>query len=170
MSTESQRTTPSQENYIEWIFRLSQQGSVSSSQLADKLGVKRSSVTKAIDALTKKGLVAHKPFGCIELTSDGVSLGRAMVRRDECLTELLVKILGMTPEEADPEVHRLEHVLSDSVLARLEVLVDFASLSDAWIKRLHHRINCSMNDSQQSNSFQAGCYIIHQGDPNEKAS
>ncbi len=165
---DSKKTTPSQENYVEWIYRMSAEGPVRPALLAEKLGVKRPSATRAVASLVKKGLVSHKPYGEIVLTPDGEALGRAIVRRDECLTALLVRVLGMEPEQADPEVHRLEHVLSDDVLERLEVLVAFASSSEAWLRRLHLRIANSRLDSSSQGAFQAGRSDIHQGAPSEK--
>lgn len=166
----STNTTPSQENYIEWIYRLSAAGPVRSGQLAEKLGVTRPSATRAIASLVKKRLVIHKPYGEIRLTQEGRNLGRAIVRRDDCLTDLLVTVLGMTPESADPEVHRLEHVLSDDVLPRLEALVNFATSSDAWLRRLHYRIANTSQEPRGTPAFVAGCSGIHQGEPSEKTS
>jgi len=162
------RTTPSEENYVEHIYRLSARGPVRPAQLAESLGVKRSSATRMVASLGKKGLLHHEPYGSIRLTDEGKALGKAIVRRDDCLTELLVTVLGMSSREADPEVHRLEHVLSDEVLARLEVLVHFASSSDAWLKRLHHRIAGATHTRQDAGGFEPGRSDIHQGLPREK--
>jgi hypothetical protein len=49
-------------------------------------------------------------------------------------------VLGLGPTEADAEVNRLEHMVSDPVLARLEVLNAFALSSDGWIRRLQVRL------------------------------
>ena len=95
-------------------------------------------------------------------------MSRAIIRRDNCLTKLLVTVLGMSPETADPEVHRLEHVLSDEVLTRLESLVSFASSSDAWLKRLHYRITRSTSHPRESQGFAVGQSDIHKGLPREK--
>ena len=164
----SKKTTPSEENYIEWIYRLSEEGPVRPAQLAEKMGVKRPSATRMIAALAKKALVHHEPYGEVTLTEEGQALGKAIVRRDECLTELLVTILDMRPDAADPEVHRLEHVLSDEVLARLEVLVSFASSSEAWLRRLHHRIPTAGCKPQKEAGFSAGLSDIHRGLASEK--
>jgi len=162
------RTTPSEENYIEWIYRLSEQGTVRPGQVAERLGVKRPSVTRAIASLAEKALVEHAPYGDIALTDEGRALGRALVRRDDCLTALLVTVLGMSPESADPEVHRLEHVVSDEVLVRLETLVRFACSSRGWLKRLHHRIATAPPTPQDRGAFLAGRSEMHQGMPSEK--
>jgi len=158
------RLTPSQENYLEWIYRTWQSGRpVRVGDLATKLGVKLPSVSRAISQLAKSGLVRHDAYGLIELTESGQAAGRAIVRRDECLTRLLVDVLGMTPEQADPEVHRLEHVLDDDVLHRLEVLVDFATSSEAWIRRLQHRIRLHTETAEGSPEVSVGATSMHAG-------
>ena len=134
-------TSPSEENYLEWIYRFSQKGPVRPKDLAAKLGIKPPSVTKAVSSLVKKGFVRRNSRGALALTDQGKTVGRAVLRRDECLTTLLVEILDMPPGAADREVHRLEHVLSEEVLTRLEALVDFTRSSPAWLKRLHLRID-----------------------------
>jgi DtxR family Mn-dependent transcriptional regulator len=167
---ESIKTTPSQENYIEWIYRLSQKGPVRPAQLAEKLGVTRPSATRAVASLAEKKLVQHKSYGDIRLTEEGKALGRAIVRRDDCLTDLLVTVLGMSPQDAAPEIHRLEHVVSEEVLTRLEVLVRFASSSHAWLKRLRLRIDNAMSRPSSRGAFLAGCHDVHKGDPSKKAA
>jgi DtxR family transcriptional regulator, Mn-dependent transcriptional regulator len=162
------RTTPSEENYLECIYRMSREAPIRPAILAEKIGVSRPSASRAVLSLKKKGLVLHEPYGEIRLTKAGAALGEAIVRRDECLTTLLVDVFGMSPEEADPEVHRLEHVLSDDVLKRLEVLVAFSRTSEAWIRRLQHRIAAVLNDSEEHKPLQAGSSDIHPGNPREK--
>ena len=162
------RTTPSEENYLEWIYRMSQKSPVRPAQLAEKIGVSRPSASRAVTALKKKGLLTHEPYKAIRLTEAGQVLGEAIVRRDECLTSLLVEVLGMSPGDADPEVHRLEHVLSEAVLARLEVLVAFSLSSDAWIKRLRHRVEVAVEERDRPGQVRAGVSDIHPGHPCEK--
>jgi hypothetical protein len=74
----------------------------------------------------------------------------------------------MEPEDAACEVHRLEHGLGEEVLYRLEVLVDFALSSEAWIKRLKHRINHNMNKSRRISGFKIGETLGHGGKKQEK--
>lgn len=165
---QSFHTTPSQENYIEWIYRLSLRGPVRAAQLADKLGIQRSSVTRSVGVLVEKGLVIHESHREISLTESGHRLGQAIVRRDECLTRLLVEVLAVSPEQADPEVHRLEHVISEDLLLRLETLVSFATSSPAWVKRLNHRIQNALASQTNATGIQVGCSPVHPGYSCEK--
>ena len=163
------RTTPSQENYIEHIYRLSTNGPVRQAMLSKKLGIQRASVTKFVGSLVRDGFVCAESAGEIILTDAGKTLAREIIRRDDCLTRFLVEICGMTPEDADPEVHRLEHVLSEDVLIRLEVLVEFAASSEAWLKRLHHRMAIAAKHRELNNdALDVGASTTHPGAPCEK--
>ena len=154
-------TTPAQENYIQAIYRMSGSGSVRPSDLADNLGVRRASVSKFIATLVDKGFVQHESHGIILLTERGSALARAIVRREDCLTGLLVDVCGMSPDQASIEVHRLEHVISEEVLIRLEILVGFASSSDAWLRRLHHRIKAACSEHGGETEIRVGQAQVH---------
>jgi len=161
--------TPSQENYLEWIYRLATQGEVRIGDLVKKLGVSEPSASRAVAGLMKIGLVDHPTYGAVDLTEEGRLAGEAIVRRDECLTRLLVDLLDMDQEEADPEVHRLEHVLGEEVLKRLEILLDFTCSSEAWLKRLHHRIRTSEPVSgKEQKGYRIGETTIHAGKSKER--
>ena len=164
-------TTPSEENYLEWIYRFSQSGPVRPSDIADKLGVKRPSVSRAISSLVRKGMLKDGPRGRLELTLKGEEIGKAVVRRDKCLTALLVDVLGMPAEAADAEVHRLEHVLGDDVLRRMEILISFAKSSPAWLKRLRLRIDQAPPAAgDEEEGYRVGLTPIHSGLQQEKST
>ena len=119
------RLTPSQENYLEHIWHLTARGIVRAKDLADSVGVRLPSVTRAVNKLVDQGLVQHKLYGNIGLTRKGRSTARRIVQRDRCITHFLTYVLNMRPESAASEACRLEHVFGDEVLERLQVLVDF---------------------------------------------
>ena len=162
--------TPSQENYLESIFRSSQDGPVRVKELAAKVGVKEPSVSRAVTGLAKAGLVRHEVYGKIELTDLGMRVGESLARRSDCLDRFLVEILSMPSNEADAELHRLEHVLSDGLLSRLEILVDFAASSPAWVKRLHHRLRNEAHDSEKTAGVRIGAARVHGGSVTDKVS
>lgn len=157
-------TTPAQENYIETIYHLSLRGPVRPGALASTLGVKRASVSKYIGTLVNQGLVNHVLRGDIYLTDQGVELAKSILKRDQCLTRLLVNVCNMTAAEAEPEVHRLEHLISDDVLFRLETLVEFACTSSGWLKRLHLRMEAKQASDTEQHNIRVGSSQVHQGD------
>ncbi len=157
------KLTPSQENYLEWLYRLSLDGPVRMGDLAARLGVKAPSASRAVSGLAGLGLVNHQAYGRIELTTEGGRVGRSLVRRSDCLTKLLVDILGMDATDAVPEVHRLEHVLGREVHSRLEVLVELAGSSPSWVRRLRRRIEQRAEQRDETEVFGIGRTEIHVG-------
>jgi DtxR family Mn-dependent transcriptional regulator len=121
----AQRLTPSQENYLEHIWHLETIRNVRIVDLAVSVGVKSPSVNRAVNKLASQGLVQHKHYGTIELTRKGRATARRIVQRYQCITDFLAHVLKMSPVRAEAEACRLEHVLSDEVLKRLQVVVDF---------------------------------------------
>ena len=163
-------TTPAQEHYVEALYHLSLTGPVRPSLLAENLGVKRASVSKFITTLVEQGLVTHITRGKLSLTEAGIELARSIQRRDRCLSRLLVEVCAMTPEQAKAEAHRLEHFISDDVLARLETLVEFACSSPAWLKRLHLRMAAEQSLPEDRRRITAGMTPVHQGNTKKKSS
>ena len=70
---DSQELTQSLEDYLEAIYDLMQETkSVRCSSIADRLHVKRPSVTNALRALSERGLIVYLPYVPISLTEQGV--------------------------------------------------------------------------------------------------
>lgn len=136
------RLTASQENYLEHILRLGRSAPVRVRDIAEAAGVRLPSVSKAIGRLVDAGLARHEAYGRVEITQRGLRAAELVARRDDCLTHLLVGILGMDPARAAAEVCRLEHSLDSEVLARLETLVEHASsaASAQWRRGLSKRL------------------------------
>jgi DtxR family Mn-dependent transcriptional regulator len=140
MNNMSQRLTPSQENYLENILHLAAKGSVRPVDLAVSVGVKLPSVTRAVNKLALQGLVQHKHYGTIELTPKGRLAARRIVKRDKCITDFLTHVLKMNPDKAEAEACRIEHVLSNEVQIRLQVLIDFFGREADVNQKLHRAI------------------------------
>jgi DtxR family Mn-dependent transcriptional regulator len=155
--------TPSQENYLEAIYELSRGGSVQVKTLADHVGVRRPSVSRAVAELARLRLVDHRAYGDIELTRAGEELGRHLARRSACLRRFLVDVLGMDADEAEAEAHRLEHGVGIEVLSRLEILNEFALSSDAWMRRLAVRLG-RVNSDEPRLPYRLGKASMHAGD------
>ena len=141
--------TPSQENYLEHIWHLSDKGSVRVVDLAEAVGVKRPSVTRAVNNLTALGLVRHEQYGTIEFTDQGYSAARYIAQRDARLKRFLIEVLSLNPQKADKEVCRMEHAVGDEVLRRLDVLVDFVQTNKSVRKKLDQEFRSNQLKNKQ---------------------
>ncbi len=114
------------EDYLEAIHHLqARKGAARSKDIADMLGVTRSSVTGALRALSARKLINYSPYDLVTLTREGEQVAADVVRRHTVLKRFLTQILGMESEQAEQAACGLEHELSDTALQRLGQLVDF---------------------------------------------
>lgn len=162
-----QNLTPSQENYLEHIYHLSRQGPVRVRAIAEAVGVRLPSVTRAVARLAEAGMVTHEVYGTVDITKRGAESARAVQRRDDCLTSLLIDILGIDPDAAKGEVCRLEHVLGSDVLARLEILVRHArsKSSEKWLSSLRRKLQSARKG--EAGEKIVGNVNLHAGKPFE---
>jgi DtxR family Mn-dependent transcriptional regulator len=113
---------PSQsaEDYLEALYRLHLEGEpIRTSAIARALKLSPASVTEMLQHLATKGYLQYRRYKGVSLTAKGVDAATSMVRRRGLLTVFLVDVLGMGPEAALEEAHRMEHALSDEVEQRL---------------------------------------------------
>jgi DtxR family Mn-dependent transcriptional regulator len=111
------------EEYLEVTYKLSLLGEVRPAQLAEALSVSAPTVTSTLRRLETAGLVT-RPGGGVALTDTGRHEALAIVRRHRVAERFLVDALGLPWDAAHEEACRLEHALSERVLAALEVFLD----------------------------------------------
>jgi DtxR family Mn-dependent transcriptional regulator len=126
----------SMEDYVEAIFLIvGEKKAVRAKDIADRLGVKRPSVTNALQALAREGLVIHSPYDVIALTDHGEEVAREVVRRHSALREFLVGVLGVVASEADRMACGIEHAVSRGVASRIAQLTGFMMASPDLMRR-----------------------------------
>jgi DtxR family Mn-dependent transcriptional regulator len=109
------------EDYVKVIYGFTewQDKPITSSQLAQRLGVANSSVSEMVRKLKDQGLVDHKPYSAITLTAAGIRLALSMVRRHRLIETYLVQELGYRWDEVHDEAELLEHAVSDTFIERM---------------------------------------------------
>lgn len=109
------------EDYVKVIYSFTewQDKPITSTQLAQRLGVANSSVSEMVRKLKDQGLVDHQPYSAIRLTADGVRLALLMVRRHRLIETFLVQELGYRWDEVHDEAELLEHAVSDTFIERM---------------------------------------------------
>jgi DtxR family Mn-dependent transcriptional regulator len=116
--------SPAVEDYLKAIYQLSRDGGpVSTSAIADRLGVAAGSVTGMLKRLAEQGLVEHTRYYGARLTAHGAANAVQTIRRHRVLELFLVRILGYTWDRVHEEAERLEHAVSEEMIDRMaEVL------------------------------------------------
>lgn len=114
--------SPSMQNYLKVIWGVEElsDAPVTASLIAERSGLRTSSVSDAVRRLTELGLVEHEPYGSIALTGPGRAYAVAMVRRHRLLETFLVQVLGYGWDEVHDEADVLEHAVSDLLIERVD--------------------------------------------------
>ena len=117
------------ENYLETILILNEKnnGKVKSIDLAKELNFSEPSVSRAVSILKNEGYIKVESSGYLILTEAGMAKAQMIYDRHKTLTKLFSKIANVTPEVAEKDACRIEHVISNETfyglktfLARLE--------------------------------------------------
>ena len=112
----------SAQDYLKAIWKLERTGEMSTTALADALGVSPASATAMLKKLASLGLVVHERYHGATLTPAGERMALEVVRHHRLLELYLMQALGLSWDQVHEEAERLEHHLSD----QLEVHIDRA--------------------------------------------
>ena len=132
------------EDYLEAIFRLSEEGGVARVRdIAGRVGVTVSTVSGALQKLGQMELVNYQPYEVVTLTPKGSEVARRISRQHELLSRLFHEVLGVPAETADADACRLEHGLSretvDRLIAFMEFLEDCPRAGPDWVEHFRER-------------------------------
>ncbi len=102
----------SAENYLETILMLQKRnGTVRSIDIVNELDVTKPSVSVAMKQLRENGYIEMDKIGHITLCEKGLEIAERMYERHTLLSQWLIA-LGVSPETAQEDACRIEHVLS----------------------------------------------------------
>ena len=108
----------SQEDYLEAILVIRRlRGSCRNVDIAERMGVAKPSVTKALGNLARRGL-AEMVDHDVRLTPEGRRLAEATLDKHRFFESLLVEA-GVDAETASAEACRMEHCLSEESFRKL---------------------------------------------------
>ena len=102
------------EDYAKAIYSLSRRTDqpVSTSAIAERLGVSPASASGMIKRLGSLGLVEHEPYQGVRLTSAGERIALEVIRHHRLLELYLAEALGMPWDRVHDEAEVLEHAIS----------------------------------------------------------
>jgi DtxR family Mn-dependent transcriptional regulator len=116
--------TPVVEDYLKAVWSLQQvETPVSTSRIAERLGVSAAAVTAMVKRLAEQGLLRHEPYYGVRLTPAGEQAGLRIIRRHRVLELFLTEVLGYEWDRVHDEAERLEHAASDELIERLARLL-----------------------------------------------
>ena len=116
-------TTHAVQDYLKGLFRLGEEAGnhdpVSTTAIAQHLGVSAASATNMLKKLDRMGLVVHVPYRGVALTDPGRKVALEVLRHHRLLETYLADALGVPWDEVHDEAEVLEHVLSEELEERI---------------------------------------------------
>ena len=107
------------------LYRLARDGhDAHTGALAERLGVSPATATTTVKRLAERGLLNHKLYRGVELTTAGRAEAVAAIRRHRIVERFLADMLGYAWNEADRLATSFEHELPQEVEDRLFVALD----------------------------------------------
>jgi DtxR family transcriptional regulator, Mn-dependent transcriptional regulator len=109
------------EDYAKTIFGLErrEEGPVTTSSLAGRLGVAPASVTAMLKRMAEAGLVQHEPYRGVRLTAAGRKVALEVIRHHRLIESYLAEALGMPWDRVHAEAEVLEHYISEELEERI---------------------------------------------------
>jgi len=117
------------EDYLEAIYHLEKERRIARVRdIANKLGVKMSSVTSALKSLSSRGLIKYDPHQYITLTDHGITKAEEIVRKHDILKRFLSRVLKVEESVAEDNACSMEHHLDPEVVEKLVGFLEFAEM------------------------------------------
>jgi len=114
------------EDYLKAFLRMEDRNEkASTSSVARHLSVADASVTDMLRKLQKAGLLEYKPYYGATLTPKGRKVALRILRRHRLLELFLHQVMGFGWEQVHDEAEKLEHVVSDFFVERIDALLGY---------------------------------------------
>ncbi len=98
---------------------------VSSSSLAQRLGVSAPSVTSMVQRLADQGYASYVPYQGVSLTQRGREAALEILRHHRLLELYLERALGYPWDRVHEEAEKLEHTISEELEERIDAALGF---------------------------------------------
>lgn len=116
--------SPSMEDYIEMIYRLScEKNNVRVNELSGALNVQPPSSTKMIKKLSKFGYVNYEKYGYVNLTEKGIEIGKYLLNRHETISNFL-KLIGVNHNLLE-QTEKIEHAINEETIEKIDKFILF---------------------------------------------
>lgn len=113
------------EDYLETILLLHKKtGFVRSVDIANELNYSKPSISRAMNILKEDGLITVENGGQILLTEQGMKRAEAIYERHVIITDFFTKILKVSPENAEHDACKIEHIISEESYTQLKDFVN----------------------------------------------
>ena len=117
------------EMYLETIFVLTRENAhVRSIDICEHMGYSKPSISRAMGILRENGLIEMEHNGQIHLTESGLQMAEAIYERHRIICDFLINMLGVSPDTAENDACKIEHIVSNETFAAIKKIQEEAKL------------------------------------------
>lgn len=117
------------EDYLKAIYKLQKREKrVTTSAIAEKLAVTDPTVTAMIKKLAKGKYLKHISYHGVVLTEKGEKIAIGVIRKHRLVELFLKEVLGLEWDKVHIEAEKLEHVISDDILDRMDHVLGYPTI------------------------------------------
>ena len=135
--TVSPQLSASLEDYIEAIYHIVAEKQVARGKdIAARLNVSGASVTEALRALSKRGLINYAPYEVITITPSGREIAEDVIHRHTTLKQFFTDVLAIEETIAEQGACRIEHAAPPKIIDRMIDFIRFLEVCPRGGKEL----------------------------------
>jgi DtxR family Mn-dependent transcriptional regulator len=116
------------EDYLKVTYKLQKQKGldrVSTSAIAEALGLSAASVTNMLKRLSNIKLINYNPYRGVELTEAGEKVALEVIRHHRLIELYLAEALGYSWDKVDAEAEKLEHSISEEFEDKIDEILGY---------------------------------------------
>ena len=121
--------------------------------IAKQMNITRGSCSISLKPLKKRGLVVEDDNRFLHLSDEGKQLVRLIEKNDKLLESLFRDVLDVSPEQAEIDACKLEHLISIETSVKLERFIAFMNTKSAatqnFLNELHKHPACAILSPQK---------------------
>lgn len=146
------------EDYVKAIYSLTrgERGTASTSDLAERLGLTRGSVSAMLRRLDEAGLAEHVPYRGVVLTAEGERIALSVIRRHRLIELFLTTTLDIPWDDVHGYAEALEHSASDELIEIIADKLGNPSIDPHGDPIPNHDLEIDEQATQSLASLQAG--------------
>jgi DtxR family Mn-dependent transcriptional regulator len=138
------------EDYLEAIFRLEKaKRTARVRDIAQTVGVSKSTVSAALKSLAGKNLVEYEPYEFIQLTPEGREKAATIVMNHYIISHFLQSVLALGRERAERIACGFEHAVDQEVIQRFVCFLAFVETSSTEVSQLLGEFKCFLNTGSE---------------------
>ncbi len=137
--------------YLKTMYLLEKQYSkIRVTDIADRLGFTKSSVSKALIRLNRNGYINYETYGDIILSSEAKTIAESLLIKEDLLELFFVGMLNVNKEIVEKDINVIsEYVSEETNIALKKYIKDTLHLNDSFCKCNVDKPECKKCETKQ---------------------